>query len=107
MIYFAVDYRSNPSGLGQIVNSNLPETSENMILISYDGCGSPKNKEYGEQLHFYNLWDDRSQVELLIQFLKSKQVTEVYDSEEGFNHPDKCDDQQYFKLQDWIDIVLV
>ncbi len=104
---FSIDYRSPPSGLGQIVNPAEPDTPENMILISYNGCGSPKNPYYREQLHLGDVWDDQSQSDLLIQFLKSKQVTEVYDVELGFAYPKDCDSKYHFKLEDWIRINFV
>ncbi len=103
---FSIDYRSPPSGLGTIINPNSDET----ILITYSGCGLVDDPNYTHTINFYDPAIEEDGwwgpiIPLLHQILKSHGVTEVYDSEEGFNHPDKCDSRHHFKLQDWIDIV--
>ena len=110
MKYFSIDYRSPPSGLGQIVNTNFPPIADHMILVSYPGCGMKDDPSYS-----HTIFIDHPECEeegwigpalpQLIQILKALGVTEVYDSEEGFNHPDKCDSRHHFKLEDWIKIV--
>ena len=103
---FSIDYRSPPSGLGTITDTNSDDT----ILITYTGCGLVDDPNYTHTINFYDpaIEDDGwwgPFIPLLHQILKSHGVTEVYDSEEGFNRPDKCDSRLHFKLQDWIDIV--
>ena len=103
---FSIDYRSPPSGLGTIIEPNSDVT----ILITYPGCGLEEDPNY---THTIFLNDPATEDEgwwgpiipLVQQILKSHGVTEVYDSETGFEYPDKCDDRLRFKLQDWIDIV--
>ena len=106
MTYFSVDYRSPPSGLGQIVTPG----SDDLILITYPGCGLENDPKYHHTIHLTHPDIKKTGwigpvIPLLHQILKSHGVTEVYDSEEGFNRPDKCDSRLHFKLQDWIDIV--
>ena len=106
MMYFSVDYRSPPSGLGQIVNS----ISDDMFLVSLPGCGMKDDPNY---LDTYYL--DHPDIEktgslkpiipLLESILKIHGVAEVYDSEAGYDHPDKCDSRHHFKLDDWINIL--
>ena len=103
---FSIDYRSPPSGLGTITDANSDDT----ILITYPGCGLVDDPNYTHTINFYTQLIQEAGwwgpiIPLLHQVLKSHGVTEVYDSEEGFNHPDKCDDRHHFKLKDWIDIV--
>ena len=104
---FSIDYRSPPSGLGAIID---PDSDENGIIITYSGCGLEEDPNYTHTIHFSDPAIEEDGwwgpiIPLLHQILKSHGVTEVYDSEEGFNHPDKCDSRHHFKLQDWIDIV--
>jgi len=103
---FSIDYRSSPAGLGTITDTN----SDDMILITYTGCGLVEDPNYTHTINFYDPAIEEDGwwgpiIPLLHQVLKSHGVTEVYDSEEGLNHPDKCDSRLHFKLQDWIDIV--
>ena len=42
MRYFSIDYRSPPSGMGQIIDTQKPAKigdRYNYILITYSGCG--------------------------------------------------------------------
>ena len=101
---FSIDYRSPPSGLGQIVIKGLPKTAENMILISYDGNGNPNNPHYGGQIHLKDIYENPESMDLLEKFLITNEVETVYDSEEGFNRPD-ISMNGYFDLADWIKIM--
>ena len=101
---FSIDYRSPPSGLGQIVISSLPKTADNMILISYDGNGCPDNPHYGGQIHLKDIYENPTEIDILRQFLIDNQVESVYDSEEGFNRPD-ISMNGHFDLEDWIKIM--
>ena len=103
---FSIDYRTLPSGLGTITDTNSDDT----ILITYSGCGLVDDPNYTHTINFYDPAIEEDGwwgpiIPILHQVLKSHGVTEVYDSEEGFNHPDKCDSRHHFKLKDWIDIV--
>ena len=103
---FSIDYRTLPSGLGTITDTNSDDT----ILITYSGCGHVDDPEYTHTIHFSDpaIQEDGwwgPIIPFLYLILKSHGVTEVYDSEEGFNHPDKCDSRHHFNLKDWIDIV--
>jgi hypothetical protein len=106
MTYFSVDYRSPPSGLGQIVTPG----SDDMILVTYPGCGLENDPAYHHTIHLTHPDIEKTGwigpiIPLLHQILSSLRVAEVYDVEEGYNHPDKCDDRHHFRLQDWIEIL--
>ena len=106
MKYFSVDYRSPPSGLGQIISSD----SDDIILISYPGCGIPNDPNYSHTIYIDNPEiEDQGwigpELPFLFQLLKSFGIDKVYDSELGFEYPDSCDSDLFFDLQDWIDIM--
>ena len=101
---FSIDYRSPPSGLGQIVIKGLPKTADNMILISYDGNGCPDNPHYGGQIHLKDIYENPTEIDILRQFLIDNQVESVCDIEEGFNRPD-ISMNGHFDLEDWIKIM--
>ena len=101
---FSIDYRSPPSGLGQIFDPTRPDTPENMILVSYDGNGNPNNPHYGGQIHLKNIWEHPEQIDLLRQFLIDNEVCVVQDVEEGFNYSDISTDG-IFDLEVWIDLI--
>jgi len=104
---FSIDYRSPPSGLGQIINTDFPPTPDHMILISYNGCGIPNDPSYNHTIYIDNPahgWIG-SELPFLFQLLKSFGIEKVYDSELGFEYPDDCDSKHYFKIQDWINIM--
>ncbi len=103
---FSVDYRSPPSGLGQIISSDSDDT----ILISYNGCGIPNDPNYSHTIFIDNPDIEEHgwigpELPFLFQILKSFGIEEVYDSELGFEYPDDCDSRLHFKLQDWIRII--
>ena len=109
MKYFSVDYRSPPSGFGQIINTDFPPIPDHMILISYNGCGIPNDPNYSHTIFIDNPEiEDQGwigpELPFIFQLLKSLGIEKVYDSELGFEYPDSCDSDLYFKLQDWIDI---
>ena len=55
MRYFSIDYRSPPSGMGQIIDTTKPEMigdRYNYILITYSGCGSENDPSYNLTKHF-------------------------------------------------------
>ena len=78
-IYFSVDYRSLPSGFGQIFRSEQDSASQ-MTLISFKGFGLSNDPAYGKTIYIDT--DDWSEVmRQTYQTLKRFGVTEVYDSE--------------------------
>jgi hypothetical protein len=106
MKYFSVDYRSPPSGLGQIVTPG----SDDIILISYPGCGISNDPSYSHTIYLDHPKVRESEwigpmVPFLHQLLKSFGIEKVYDSEEGYNHPEKCDNKHHFNLDTWINIL--
>lgn len=103
---FSIDYRSPPSGLGQIISSD----SDDIILISYNGCGIPNDPSYSHTIYIdHPEIEDQgwigSKLPFLFQLLKSFGIEKVYDTELGFEYPNDCDSKHHFKLQDWIDIM--
>ena len=110
MKYFAVDYRSPPSGMGQICNTDLDSDGIDKILISYPGCGLKNDPNYHRTIHLTHPDIEKSDwigpiIPLLHQTLKSHGVTKVYDTEEGYNRPDQCDEYHFFDLDSWINIL--
>ena len=101
---FSIDYRSPPSGLGQIVIKGLPETPDNMILVSYDGNGNPDDPHYGGHIHLKDIYENPEEIDLLEQFLIENKVATVYDSEEGYNRPG-ISMNGHFDLKAWIKIM--
>ena len=103
---FSVDYRSPPSGLGQLISSD----SDDIILISYPGCGIPDDPNYSHTIYINTPKVEEEgwigpAIPFIHQLLKSFGIEEVYDSELGFDYPHDCDSEHNFKLQDWIDIM--
>ena len=85
MKHFSVDYRSPPSGLGQIISSD----SDDIILISYPGCGIPNDPNYSHTIFIDNPEiEDQGwigpELPFLFQLLKSFGIEKVYDSELEF-----------------------
>ena len=75
---FSIDYRSPPSGLGQIFDPTRPDTPENMILVSYDGNGNPNNPQYGGQIHLKNIYEiDLKNEELNIELIEEEILAKI------------------------------
>ena len=112
--YFSIDYRSPPSGLGQIIRTSEPEKitdSEgtevwNYTLVTYSGCGGTQDKAYARTQHFtsqaaeFEGWVGPVAGDV-INFLRSEGVTHVYDSEMSYDFPELFDDQGYTTLDNW------
>ena len=76
MIYFSIDYRSPPSGMGQIIDTRKPEKVINKLgnevynftLVSYSGCGSENDPNYILTAYFNSReaeeqgWEDRGPI---------------------------------------------
>ena len=94
-IYFSIDYRTLPSGIGHIVFPN-----EDMILVTDQGCG-PKDMMEATQkikeeflptsvthipLNSSEYWELSQDV--LIRVLRDQGVKYVYDTEMGYEYND-------------------
>tara|TARA_Y100001970_G_C13937306_1_gene701347 strand:- start:466 stop:807 length:342 start_codon:yes stop_codon:yes gene_type:complete len=89
-IYFSVDYRSPPSGFGQIVDPSKPMTLSggrwNYTLIAFKGCGQRDDPSYKET-YYINTENWRQIVIQTYHTLKQLGVTEVYDCELRYQQP--------------------
>ena len=111
MKYFSIDYRSPPSGMGQIIDTTQPEMigeQYNYILIDY-GSNPHEDPSYVMTKYFYSEqaeYDGWSGpvMEEIIQFLRDQEVTHVYDSELSYEE-DGADDEGFFTLERWIEIM--
>ena len=114
MKYFSIDYRSPPSGMGQIVSTTAPE-----ILTEIDGSKAYNYTliQYGpdcrwDTSYVYNKMFETPTQDLtlpvfnqIIQYLETVCVTHVYDSELSYEYEDDCDDQGHFTLDRWAEII--
>ena len=98
MVTFSIDYRSPPSGLGQIIHPN-----GNMELIHYDGC-SMNNWDYTDDHYFDSDLETIEDWTPVFQLLREKGVEKVYDSEMSFDE-DGFDKDQMTSLENWISII--
>ena len=82
--YFSLDYRSPPSGVGQIVPEGATQ-ARNMILITAGDDGPDISPFYKETVYFpHNLWEEetRGKARKFFEDLFQKHnVNHVYDSE--------------------------
>ena len=112
MKYFSIDYRSPPSGLGQIIDTTKPEKIGdrwNYILVTYSGNGSENDPSYIKTAHFssqeaYKLGWAGPILPQLFQFLRDQGVTHVYDSELTYEM-EGADEDGNFPLDRWIEIL--
>jgi hypothetical protein len=98
MTTFSIDYRSPPSGLGQIVHPN-----GDMELIHYDGC-SWNNYPYTDDHYFNSELQSFKEWIPVFRLLREKGVKKVYDSEMSFDE-DGFDKDQMISLEIWISII--
>ena len=116
MRYFSIDYRSPPSGMGQIIDTTKPEKigdRYNHILITYSGCGPAYDPTYNLTKHFTSQEAEEEGwagpvLEEIIQFLRDQKVTHVYDSELSYHHEggDQEDFNGLFTLDRWEEIMM-
>ena len=98
MVIFSVDYRSPPSGLGQIIHPN-----GDMELVHYNGCSGNTytyvlNHFFDSKLDTFKDWTP------VFQLLREKGVEKVYDSEMSYDE-DGFDDNGMTPLENWISII--
>ena len=111
MRYFSIDYRSPPSGMGQIIDTTKPEKvgdQYNYILIDY-GSDPHKDISYVMTKYFYSEqaaqegWAGPIMTDIF-QYLREQGVTHVYDGELSYEE-EGADDDGYFPLDRWIEIM--
>jgi hypothetical protein len=112
--YFSIDYRSPPSGLGQIIKPGEPEVVDgkyNMTLVSYSGCGIDDDPSYTKTFHIESEYADQygclgpQDLETLYDILITQGVEYVYDSEMSYDYPEHFDEDQHIPLSDWFNLV--
>ena len=113
MRYFSIDYRSPPSGMGQIIDDTQPEMigdRYNYILVTYSGCGSENDPSYVLTKYFPSQEADEQGwagpiMEDIINYLRSQGVTHVYDSELSYEE-EGADEDGFFTLDRWEEIMM-
>ena len=114
MKYFSIDYRSPPSGMGQILDTEQPRMigdKYNMILVDY-GCDDHEDPHYVQTKYFHSEqaaqegWAGPIMTDIF-QFLKDQKVTHVQDGELSYNHEggNQEDFHGLFTLDRWIEII--
>ena len=111
MINFSIDYRSPPSGMGQIIDTTKPKMigeQYNFILIDY-GSDPHEDPSYVMTKYFYSEqaaqegWAGPIMTDIF-QYLREQGVTHVYDGELSYEE-EGADDDGYFPLDRWIEIM--
>lgn len=113
-IYFSIDYRSPPSGMGQIIDTTQPEKigdKWNYINVDYGDESQESYDHYSDYYvknkYFHSMeaaqegWPGPI-IEEIIQFLRDSGVTHVYDSEMTYEC-EGADEQGFFTLDNWIE----
>ena len=112
MKYFSLDYRSPPSGMGQIIDTSQPKMIEdqyNMILVDY-GDDTQEDPHYVETKYFFSEqaaqegWAGPVMPEI-IQYLRDQGVTHVYDGELKYDFTG-ADENGYFPIDRWAEIMM-
>ena len=112
MKYFSLDYRSPPSGMGQIVDTEQPKKigdKYNMILVDY-GDDTQEDPHYVETKYFFS--NQAAQegwagpvMPQIIQYLRDQGVTHVYDRELKYEFHG-ADENGYFPIARWAEIMM-
>jgi hypothetical protein len=112
MKYFSLDYRSPPSGMGQIVDTEQPKKigdKYNMILVDY-GCDDHEDPHYVQTKYFHS--EQAAQegwagpvMPQIIQYLRDQGVTHVYDGELSYEYAG-ADEHGYFPIDRWAEIMM-
>jgi len=111
-IYFSIDYRSPPSGLGQIIDTSQPRKMGdkwNMILMDY-GANPQEDPFYVKTQYFKSQRAEDEGwplpvIDQIIQYLQECGVTHVYDSELSYDY-EGADDNHYYTLEKWTQIMM-
>lgn len=115
MRYFSIDYRSPPSGMGQIIDTKKPEKvgdQYNFILIDY-GTDPHEDPSYVMTKYFYSEqaaeegWAG-AVLPQIFQFLRDQKVTHVCDLELAYEYEGDrpvLDYRGLFTLDKWIEIM--
>ena len=111
-IYFSVDYRSPPSGFGQIIDPSQPIRVSgdrwNSILIAFTGCGQRDDPSYKETYYIDTenyTYPSRQIVIQTYHILKQHGVEEVYDTE-LYYEVSHWSFNGKFKLEHWYKLLL-
>ena len=110
--YFSVDYRSPPSGMGQIIDTSQPEKigdKWNMVLVDYGA--NPQEDPFYVQTKYFKSQAAEDEgwagpvIEEIVVFLKEQGVTHVQDNEMAYEYPG-ADERGFFTLERWADVYL-
>ena len=113
-IYFSIDYRSPPAGMGQIVTPGAPDVVDgkyNMILVDtvpvVDRQSAQPSPFYVETRTFLTQddWLNLDELDQLYDYLVSQGVETVYDSELAYDFPDRFDENGHIPLANWIETI--
>ena len=120
MKYFSIDYRSPPSGMGQIIDTRKPSTIQspigtevyNYILVTYSGCGSENDPNYILTAHFRSREAEQEGwagpiMNDIIDYLRSQGVTHVHDGELAYEYEggNENDFHGLFTIDRWAEIM--
>jgi hypothetical protein len=112
MKYFSIDYRSPPSGMGQIIDttkSTYIGDKFNYILIDY-GSDPHEDPSYVMTKYFYSEqaaqegWAGPVMTDI-IQYLRDQGVTHVYDGELSYEY-EGADEEGFFTLDRWSELMM-
>ena len=112
MKYFSIDYRSPPSGMGQIIDttkSTYIGDKFNYILIDF-GNDQHEDVNYVMTKYFYSEqaaqegWAGPVMTDI-IQYLRDQGVTHVYDGELSYEY-EGADEEGFFTLDRWSEIMM-
>ena len=116
MKYFSLDYRSPPSGMGQIVDTEQPRKigdKWNMILIDYGDVNPSFLQEespYVKTTFFQSAQAAQEGwpapiIPEIIKYLRDQGVTHVHDGELSYDF-DGVDENGYFSIDRWAEIMM-
>lgn len=114
MKYFSIDYRSPPSGMGQIIDTSKPKKigdKYNMILVDY-GDNPQEDPVYTQTKYFHSEqaaqegWAGPIMTDIF-QYLRDQGITHVWDGELAYEYEggNQEDFQGLFTLDRWIEII--
>lgn len=109
-VYFSIDYRSPPSGMGQIIDTSQPKSTGdkwNMTLVDY-GDNPQEDPAYTKTKYFQSKQAAQEGwagpvIGEIIQFLEGQGVTHVHDGEASYDY-EGADERGFFTLERWAQI---